>query len=139
MSNQFRVLLILVAFLTAMSILRKIRKEKVQIQYSIFWILFSILLLVLAIFPAILIQLAHMLGMGSPANLVFLLIIFLLLLKSFNLTVEMSALEVKLKELTQRIALKEEEAEAHEQENTEQHDPGEKQGSIKTTADKGID
>ena len=40
MSNQFRVLLIFVAFLTAISILRKIRKEKVQIQYSIFWILF---------------------------------------------------------------------------------------------------
>ena len=54
------------------------------------------------------------LGMGSPANLVFLVIIFLLLLKSFNLTVEISALEVRLKELTQRIALKEEEAEAHE-------------------------
>ena len=33
MSDQFRVLLILVAFLTALSILRKIRKEKVQIQF----------------------------------------------------------------------------------------------------------
>ena len=114
MSNQFRVLLILVAFLTALSILRKIRKEKVQIQYSIFWILFSALLIVLAVFPSILIKLAKTLGMGSPANLVFLVIIFLLLLKSFNLTVEISALEVRLKELTQRIALKEEEAEAHE-------------------------
>ena len=117
MSNQFRVLLILVAFLTALSILRKIRKEKVQIQYSIFWILFSALLIVLAVFPSILIRLSKMLGMGSPANLVFLTIIFLLLLKSFNLTVEISALEVRLKELTQRIALKEEEAEAHEQEH----------------------
>ena len=122
MSNQFRVLLILVAFLTALSILRKIRKEKVQIQYSIFWILFSALLIVLAVFPSILIRLSKMLGMGSPANLVFLTIIFLLLLKSFNLTVEISALEVRLKELTQRIALKEEEAEVHEQEHTDPSD-----------------
>ena len=119
MSDQFRVLLILVAFLTALSILRKIRKEKVQIQYSIFWILFSVLLIVLAIFPAILINLARALRMGSPANLVFLIIIFLLLLKSFNLTVEISVLEVRLKELTQRIALKEEEAEAHGQEQAD--------------------
>ena len=111
MSIQFRILLILVAFLTSGSILRKIRREKVQIQYSIFWILFSILLIVLAIFPMILIRLARALGMGSPANLVFLIIIFLLLVKSFNQTVEISALEVKLKELTQRIALKEEEQE----------------------------
>ncbi len=115
MSNQFRILLILVAFLTAVSILRKIRREKVQIQYSIFWILFSVLLIILAVFPSILINLAHSLGMGSPANLVFLIIIFLLLLKSFNLTVEISALEVRLKELTQRIALKEEEAETQGQ------------------------
>ena len=109
MSIQFRIILIIVAFITAVSILRKIRKEKVQIQYSIFWILFSLLLLVLAIFPDLLIRLARVFGMGSPANLVFLIIIFLLLVKAFNLTVEISALEVKLKELTQRIALKEEE------------------------------
>ena len=114
MSIQFRLLLILVAFLTSGSMLRKIRKEKMQIQYSIFWILFGLLLIILAIFPAILINLARLLGMGSPANLVFLLIIFLLVLKSFNLTVELSALEVKLKELTQRIALKEEEHNAAE-------------------------
>ena len=106
MSIQFRIILIIVAFITAVSILRKIRKEKVQIQYSIFWILFSLLLLVLAIFPDLLIRLARVFGMGSPANLVFLIIIFLLLVKAFNLTVEISALEVKLKELTQRIALK---------------------------------
>lgn len=122
MSNQFRVLLILVAFLTAVSILRKIRKEKVQIQYSIFWILFSALLIILAVFPSILIRLAHTLGMGSPANLVFLLIIFLLLLKSFNLTVEISALEVRLKELTQRIALKEEEADVQKPQQAETSD-----------------
>ena len=116
MSLQFRILLIFVAILTAVSILRKIRKEKVQIQYSIFWILFSMLLVVLAIFPVILINLSRKLGIGSPANLVFLIIIFLLLLKSFNLTAEISALEVRLKELTQRIALKEEEEEeAHRQ------------------------
>ena len=116
MSIQFRVILILVAFLTSGSILRKIRKEKVQIQYSIFWILFSVLLIVLAIFPVILIRVARTLGIGSPSNLVFLIIIFLLVVKSFNLTVEISALEVKLKELTQRIALKEE-----EQENNGEH------------------
>ena len=121
MSNQFRVLLIFVAFLTAISILRKIRKEKVQIQYSIFWILFSALLIVLAVFPSILIRLSRTLGIGSPANLVFLTIIFLLLLKSFNLTVEISALEVKLKELTQRIALKEEEAETQGQEHPDSY------------------
>lgn len=117
MSIQFRVLLILIAFLTSGSILRKIRKEKVQIQYSIFWILFSVLLIVLSIFPSILIRTARALGMGSPSNLVFLIIIFLLLVKSFNQTVDISALEVKLKELTQRIALKEE-----ENENSGDHD-----------------
>ena len=109
MSIQFRTILTIAAFLTAASILRKIRKEKVQIQYSIFWILFSALLIILAIFPGILIKLSRVLGMGSPANLVFLIIIFLLLVKSFNLTAEISALEVRLKELTQRVALKEEE------------------------------
>lgn len=113
MSLQFRVLLIIIAVLTAVSILRKIRREKVLIQYSIFWILGSLLLIILAVFPGILINLAGILGIGSPANLVFLIIIFLLMLKSFNQTVELSALETRQKELAQRIALKDE-AEAQE-------------------------
>ena len=78
-------------------------------------------MIVLAVFPSILIRLSRALGIGSPANLVFLTIIFLLLLKSFNLTVEISALEVKLKELTQRIALKEEEAETQGQEHSDSY------------------
>lgn len=117
MSPQFRILLVLVAFLTSGSILHKIRAKKVQIQYSIFWILFSLLLIILAIFPVILVRTAQILGIGSPSNLVFLIIIFLLLVRFFNQTVEISALEVKLKELTQQIALEKEEPN-----NSNEHD-----------------
>ena len=109
MSLIFRILLIVVALITVISILRKIRHEKVQIEHSVFWIIFSVLLLVMAVFPHIPIWLSRKLGIASPANLVFLAIIFLLLVKLFHLTAEISSLEIKLKELAQQIALKKEE------------------------------
>ena len=48
-----RVCLILGSFITAGYILRRVRHAKVQIEDTIFWLLFSALLLILAIFPGI--------------------------------------------------------------------------------------
>ena len=47
------------------------------------------------------------LGIQSPANLVLVFIIFILLIKQFLMTIEMSQLEIKIRELVEEIALKE--------------------------------
>ena len=44
MSIQLRIILIVGAVVTMISMLRKIRKKKVQIDSTIFWILFSFVL-----------------------------------------------------------------------------------------------
>jgi hypothetical protein len=46
-------------------------------------------------------------GIQSPANMVFLFVIFILLIKTFNLTLEISQLQYKIQELVQKIALDE--------------------------------
>ena len=48
-----RICLILGSFITAGYILRRVRQAKVQIEDTIFWLLFSAALLILAIFPGI--------------------------------------------------------------------------------------
>ena len=48
-----RVCLILGSFITAGYILRRVRHAKVQIEDTIFWLMFSAALLILAIFPGI--------------------------------------------------------------------------------------
>ena len=107
MSIALRVLLIIVSVMNTLNILRRIRKSKLQIDYSIFWLVFSMILTVIAVFPQIVIKLAQIIGFQSPANMVFLLVIFALMFKSFQSTLEISQLQYKIEELTQKIALEE--------------------------------
>ena len=107
MSVALRILLIVVSVMNTLNILKRIRKSKLQIEYSIFWLLFSMVLIVISVFPQIVIKLAQLIGFQSPANMVFLLVIFALMFKSFQSTLEISQLQYKIEELTQKIALEE--------------------------------
>ena len=86
-------------------------KRKVQIEDTIFWLLFSGILLILAIFPGIAYWAAYLLGFQSPINFVYIVIIFLLLAKQFFMSIRLSQLDSKVRILTQRVALNEEKIE----------------------------
>ena len=65
MSPLFRVIILLVCLGTTLFLHRSIRKSKMRIEESIFWLLFSILLLVFAIFPFVPDFMARSLGIYS--------------------------------------------------------------------------
>ena len=109
MSPVFQVLLIFGAILMAYYILKRIRQSKLQIEYAIFWIVFSGILLLFSIFPFLVALMTRMIGMELPVNFIFLLFILILILKAFFQTIETSALENKVRNLTQRLAIEEKE------------------------------
>ncbi|MBQ6636371.1 MAG: DUF2304 domain-containing protein [Lachnospiraceae bacterium] len=108
MSVQLRAALIIGAVLTMLAMLRQIRKKKVQIDSTIFWIVFSFILVLMAVFPNIVSWFARLLGIISPANLVMAGIILILIIKMFLMTLEISEMKTKLRELAQNTALKKE-------------------------------
>ena len=107
-------ILIVVSLFTTYYILKRIRQSKLQIEYAIFWILFSGVLIVFSLFPWLVSMFTRMIGMQLPVNFIFLLFIFVLMVKLFFMTIELSTLENKVKDLTQELAL-EEKARADEQ------------------------
>ena len=107
MGLVLRLLLIAASLSTTLYILKRIRHAKLQIEYAIFWLLFAGMLLIMSIFPNLMIMLTRAVGMQSPINCVFLLVIFTLMIKLFMQTLEHSQLEDKLKQLTQRLAIEE--------------------------------
>ena len=107
MTPMLRVMLILVSFGTLFLMMRKIRQAKVQIEASIYWVIVALMLVVCSIFPKSADFLAHLAGVYSTANFLFLFVIFLLILKVFYMTIHISQLETKLKDLVQRMALDE--------------------------------
>jgi len=102
---ELRILLVLASIIMIAAVVLKIRKSKFQIHDGIFWFLLSLLFLVLSIFPQIVVWISSLIGIESPANLVFLSILALLLIKSFLSSLKISLLEYKLVELAQRVAI----------------------------------
>ncbi len=107
MSLMLRICLIVASVLTMLLMMQKIRKSKVQIEDSIYWVMFSMILIVFSVCPGVAFFLSDLIGTDAPSNFIFLFVIFLLLVKVFSLTVRISQLETRLKELAQRIALEE--------------------------------
>ena len=106
MTIWFQIVLIIVSLATVTFILRGIRKSQVQINDSLFWIFFSLVLLVFSVFPKLAEIIARALGIVSAVNFIFLFIIFLLLINQYQLTVRLSKLDTKFKNLVQTITLR---------------------------------
>ena len=102
---SFRILLLIgsVAVFTVIS--QCTRKKKIQMRDGIFWIAFSFLLILISVFPVLAVWAAKLIGIQSPSNCVFLIIIFLLICHQFFLTIKVSQLEMKNNKLTQDIAI----------------------------------
>lgn len=107
MTFMLRIVLIIVSMATTALIMRRIRQSKLQIEDSIFWIGFSFILILFSIFPQIPAILARMAGTYTTANFIFLSVIFLLIVKMFHMSIKMSQLESRVKELVQEMALEE--------------------------------
>ncbi|MCI6239118.1 MAG: DUF2304 domain-containing protein [Lachnospiraceae bacterium] len=106
MSAELRVILLMAAIFSAWWILLKIRKCKVKMEDAIFWVCFAVILLIMGIFPEVTYWLTGIFHMQSPANLIFLIIIFLLLEKVFTLSIITSQLEDKVTILSAEVALR---------------------------------
>lgn len=105
MNILLRVLLIIGALLLLIFIMKRIRQSKLKIEYTVFWIVFSGLLVFMGFFPELLYRLSTFMGFQAPINMVFLAIIFVLIVKMFFMTIQMSQLENKIDALTQQIAI----------------------------------
>ena len=95
-SLVFRIALIVCSILTTVFMIKKIRNSKLQIEHAIFWLMFAFLLIVISLFPQLTIWGAKLLG-----------ILFIVIIKLFMATIEISNLEYRIKELSQKIAIDE--------------------------------
>lgn len=107
MTITLRIALILVSLATFAMIMRKIRQSRMQIESALFWIVLSLVLVVYSVFPKVADACASLLGIYATTNFLFLFAIFVLILKVFFMSIHISQLETRVKELTQAMALKE--------------------------------
>ncbi len=109
MGIALRLLLFLGAVAYLYLTLLKIRKAKVQIADTIYWIGLSFVFIILSIFPDIAFIASDWLRIESPTNFVFLVVLFLLLVNQFYMSIKISKLDYEVKRLAQYISLHEKE------------------------------
>lgn len=105
MTLPLRIALFAASLLTFGYMTVKIRDSKMRLEDSLFWFCFSALLLLVSIFPQVFFWLSSLVGTMAPSNFVFLFFIFILLIVCFRLSVHLSQLDTKLRELTQQLAI----------------------------------
>lgn len=103
--GSLRIVLLIVSVLTALFVLRKIRKAQFSIDDALYWVFFCGLLLILSVFPGISFFFSNLIGFESPSNFIFVVFIFLLLIKMFLMSVKIAGMQAKLNNLVQKYAL----------------------------------
>ena len=121
MSTMMRILLIAGSLLTAVYVLRRVRKSRLRTEDSVFWLFFSLILVLMGLLPDLVTRLASWMGVLSAANLVFLIVIFFLMIKLFLMDQRIAALQRQVTETVQAVALQEKNEDAPEAQQVKNH------------------
>ena len=104
MSPSLRIGLLLASIIALAFVIICVVKKKLNIKYSIVWILWSLLSLFMAAFPETFYGVSHLLGIEMPVNGVFLIMITLLYGLSFYSYIMISKHNDQIIQLTYEIA-----------------------------------
>ena len=105
MNIRIQIIVAVIVILALCVIINMIRKKRLELRYALSWILVGIGTLLLDCFPQLITNLAHMLGIASPINMLFFFGFCFSLMIIFVLTMAVSRMSIRIKQLAQEIAL----------------------------------
>ena len=103
---HFALIIAVIIYFIALGLLLK--RNRFLLKYSLIWIFAGILMLIFAIFPQWLNSISAFLGIYSPVNALFAIVMFCIIFVIVSLTAIVSAMNEKIKRLTQNQAILEE-------------------------------
>lgn len=106
MSTILRIVLLFAAAFSALWIIYRIRKAKVRLEDTLFWIATAFILLILGLFPQVSYLAAQILGIQSPSNFIFFAMICLLFEKLLTMSIIHSQMEDKYVTMAAEMALR---------------------------------
>lgn len=110
MSGSLKIVAICSCFLLFTYVIYLVRKDRLQLKYSLLWLAFGSVVLVLSLIPGPLFALARIFGFETASNFIFFTGFIFLILIALSLSAIVSKQAIAIKNLTQRIALIEAEA-----------------------------
>lgn len=107
MNRTLRFFLLAAIFIYFFSVIFLLKKQKLQLKYSLMWGIAGIVMLMMVIFPDFIIGLIHLIGIIDTNVGILAIALFILMLISISLTSIVSKLNMQNKRLIQTVALME--------------------------------
>jgi hypothetical protein len=103
--KDYHLTVLVIGFGLAYGILHLVRRDHLYIRQGVFWIAIALLSLALAIWPSLIDMLGAAVGIAYPPNLLFLVAIVVLVLKTLLSDIALTKVRRDLRRLNQRMAL----------------------------------
>lgn len=107
MSFKLQIVLTVIWLIILFSLINRMKKKSLDIKYTLAWLLLDVVLLVITWIPNLLGKVTKGLGIETPANMLFFFGFIFTLIVIYTLTVSLSHMSNRVRELSQKIALDE--------------------------------
>ena len=105
MNLRIQIIIAIVILIALVVIVNMIRKKALELRYALTWLGVGVVVLILDVFPGIMGWLAKIMGIALPSNMLFFMGFCFSLAIIFGLTIAVSRMSIRIKNLTQEIAL----------------------------------
>ncbi|HCF51148.1 MAG TPA: DUF2304 domain-containing protein [Syntrophomonas sp.] len=105
MSIRLRILILLICAAILLYFVDMIRKDKITLKYSLPWLISLMGVMLLAVFPGFINWVAQLLGVATPVNAIFFIVILMMLMFIFLISLISSRNTQRVIRLVQEVAL----------------------------------
>lgn len=105
MSTILRVTIIIVCLVFLALVIKWVSRERLQLRYSLLWLVSAIVMLVFAVFPEVVFAISGVFGFRQPSNFIFTIGLLLLLLIALGLSMTVSWQARYIRRLVQKVAI----------------------------------
>ena len=105
MNIRIQIIIAVLIIIALIVIINMIRKKALESRYSLAWLAVGAGVLILDLFPGFMEWLSDLMGIASPVNMLFFLGFCFSLIIIFILTIAISRMSVRIKNLAQELAL----------------------------------
>ena len=106
MTLVLRILLLIGALFAMGIVINSVRKSKIRISDSVYWVVSAGILVLFALIPQLAYFFSGLFGFMSPANFVLMLVIVMILIRLFHQSCAISKLTYKVEQLSTELALR---------------------------------
>ena len=110
MTLVLRILLLIGALFAMGIVINSVRKSKIRISDSVYWVVSAGILVLFALIPQLAYFFSGLFGFMSPANFVLMLVIVMILIRIFHQSCAISKLTYKVEQLSSELALRDKDA-----------------------------